>query len=105
MGDESLRDWDKPGVAERALEALRAFNDEMSRTPGSGVAVCHPKGKTSVYLSADGKYLVEHNPEPGGRRSTGYILARDRQVCEYRDADWRRTCGHRSGLDESPRHV
>ena len=63
MGDENLRDWDKPGVAERALEALPASIDEMSRTPGSGVAMCHAQGKTAVYLSDDGKYIVEHAPD------------------------------------------
>ena len=63
MGDEVLRDWDKPGVAERAWKALSASIDEMSRTPGSGVAMCHAQGKTAVYLSDDGQYIVEHSPD------------------------------------------
>ena len=63
MGDANLRDWAKPGVAQRALKALQASIDEMSRTPGSGVAMCHAQGKTAVYLSDDGKYLVEHEPD------------------------------------------
>ena len=61
--EADLRDWDKPGVADRALAAIRASIDEMSRTPGSGVAICHAQGKTAVYLSDDGKYIVEHAPD------------------------------------------
>lgn len=34
----------------------------MENTPGSGVAMCHQQGKTAVYLSDDGKYIVEHPP-------------------------------------------
>ena len=34
----------------------------MARTPGSGVAMCHEQGKTAVYLSEDGRYIVEHPP-------------------------------------------
>ena len=63
MGDENLRDWDKPGVADRAWASIRASIDEMSRTPGSGVAMCHAQGKTAVYLSDDGEDIVEHAPD------------------------------------------
>ena len=63
MGDGNPRDWDKPGVADRAWEVIDDSIDEMSRTPGSGVAMCHAQGKTAVYLSDDGKYIVEHSPD------------------------------------------
>ena len=36
--------------------------EEMARTPGSGIAMCHAQGKTAVYLSADGTCIVEHPP-------------------------------------------
>ena len=36
--------------------------EEMERTPESGVKMCHEQGKTAVYLSEDGKYIVEHSP-------------------------------------------
>ena len=57
------RGWDKPRVTDRARAAIRASIDEMSKTPGSGVAMCHAQGKTTVFLSADGKYIVEHTPD------------------------------------------
>ena len=34
----------------------------MARTPGSGTAMCHEQGKTAVYLSADGQFIVQHPP-------------------------------------------
>ena len=39
-------------------DAIRAMDGE----PGSGVRMCHEQGKTAVYLSDDGKYIVEHEP-------------------------------------------
>ena len=61
--EADLRDWDKPGVADRAWASIEASIDEMSRTPGSAVAMCHAQGKTAVYLSDDGKYIVEYSPD------------------------------------------
>ena len=40
----------------------------MSESPGSGVRMCHAQRKTAVYLSRDGQYLVEHEPEGTIRR-------------------------------------
>ena len=34
----------------------------MSEEPGSGVRMCHEQGKTAVYLSNDGRSIVEHEP-------------------------------------------
>ena len=34
----------------------------MDRTPDSGVKMCHAQGKTAIYRTADGKWLVEHPP-------------------------------------------
>ena len=63
MGKEDLRDWDTPEVAERALAAIDASVQEMSKAPGSGIAMCHEQGKTAVYLSEDGKHAIEHAPD------------------------------------------
>ena len=50
------RDADTP--AQALIDDLK----RMERTPGSGVAMCHAQGKTAVYLSRDGKDIVEHPP-------------------------------------------
>ena len=56
-------------VAERGIyvntrdDALSQAIEEMSRTPGSGVRMCHEQGKTAVYLSRDGKFIVTHPPD------------------------------------------
>ena len=34
----------------------------MSEEPGSGIRMCHEQGKTAVYLSRDGRFIVEHEP-------------------------------------------
>ena len=34
----------------------------MSEQRGSGVRMCHEQGKTAVYLSNDGRSIVEHEP-------------------------------------------
>ena len=39
-------------------EKIRAMSEE----PGSGVRMCHEQGKTAVYLSKDGRSIVEHEP-------------------------------------------
>ena len=64
-----------PGT--RALhEAIIA----MMRTKGSGTAMCHEQGKTSVYLSADQRWIVEHPPHgpitrTAFRRTAGDVAA------------------------------
>ena len=63
MTSRDLRDWDTPGVAEQARKEIRLSIDKMSRTPGSGIAMCHSQGKTAVYVSEDGTQLVEHAPD------------------------------------------
>lgn len=48
-----------------AIDQTAALIDDlqqMQRTPGSGVTMCHAQGKTAVYLSGDRKYIVEHPP-------------------------------------------
>ena len=44
-------------------DALRQAIEEMSRTPGSGVRMCHEQGKTAVYLSKDGAHIIHHAPD------------------------------------------
>ena len=41
---------------------------EMSEEPGSGVRMCHEQGKTAVYLSEDGQWLIEHESNGTIRR-------------------------------------
>ena len=40
----------------------------MSEEPGGGVRMCHEQRKTAVYLSDDGQYIVEHEPNGYIRR-------------------------------------
>ncbi len=51
------------------MDAIFERIDEMERTPGSGIAMCHQQGKTAVYVSEDRKYLVEHPPHGAIRRT------------------------------------
>lgn len=55
----------KPTMMDAIFERI----DEMERTPGSGIAMCHQQGKTAVYVSGDRKYLVEHPPHGPIRRT------------------------------------
>lgn len=64
-------------VVTRRMQAISELLEEMARTPASGVRMCHEQGKTAVYLSDDGKDIVEHPPhgpikrtpfKPGGTR-------------------------------------
>lgn len=41
---------------------LDEFIEHMDRTPDSGIAMCHARGKTAVYVSEDRRYIVEHPP-------------------------------------------
>ena len=36
--------------------------DDMEQTPHSGIAMCHAQGKTAIYVSDDGNYLIHHPP-------------------------------------------
>ena len=57
---------------------LALFQDmhDMSRTPKSGVAMCHAQGKTAVYVSADKQYIVEEPPHGPVRRTLRTPTAR-----------------------------
>ena len=44
------------------MDPLDEFIAQMERTPNSGVKMCHEQGKTAVYRTDDGKWLVEHPP-------------------------------------------
>ena len=39
-------------------DAIRAMDEE----PSSGVGMCHEQRKTAVYLSDDGRYIIEQEP-------------------------------------------
>ena len=41
---------------------LDEFTAWMDRTPDSAVKMCHTQGKTAVYRTDDGKWLVEQAP-------------------------------------------
>ena len=55
-------DWTDPVRLREAAEALDQEIRAMCAEPGSGVRMCHEQGKTAVYLSRDGRYIVEHEP-------------------------------------------
>ena len=47
-------------------ETTKAIDEslkEMERTPESNIAMCHAQGKSAVYLSRDGRFIVTHSPE------------------------------------------
>lgn len=44
------------------MQAITSSIDEMARMRESSITMCHAQGKTAVYLSEDGKYIVEHPP-------------------------------------------
>lgn len=46
----------------KTVNSLDEAIAEMDRTPNSGVKMCHAQGKTAVYVSQDGRFLVEHPP-------------------------------------------
>lgn len=52
------------GLGEEAAGALEGDIRAMEDEAGSSIAMCHEQGKTAVYLSEDGTYIVER--EPGG---------------------------------------
>ena len=45
-------------------DAIRAMDAE----PGSGIQMCHGQRKTAVYVSDEGKYIVEHEASGTFRR-------------------------------------
>ena len=61
MGDEYEEEG---GLGEEAAGLLERDIRAMEDEAGSSIAMCHEQGKTAVYLSDDGKYIVER--EPGG---------------------------------------
>ena len=60
---------DRAPVVTKRMQAISELLEEMARTPASGVQMCHEQGKTAVYLSDDGKYIVEHPPHGPIRRT------------------------------------
>ena len=56
-----MRD-DQPVSTAGGQCALDEAIARMTQTPDSGIAMCHRQGKTAVYLSNDGMYIVEHPP-------------------------------------------
>ena len=56
------RDWTKPTRRREAAEALDHDIKTMREEPGSGVRMCHEQGKIAVYLSRDGRFVIEHEP-------------------------------------------
>lgn len=58
-----LRNWDDPGIAQKALSALRQRIARDSVTPDSGVRMCHAQGKSAVYLSKCGNFIITHDPD------------------------------------------
>lgn len=51
-------------LGQEAAGSLERDIGAMEGEAGSGIAMCHEQRKTAVYLSEDGRYIVEH--EPGG---------------------------------------
>ena len=60
--DDFLPDGTSP-TRSAATDALARRLREMSEQPGSSVRMCHEQGKTAVYLSRDGRWLVHHAPD------------------------------------------
>ena len=56
------RGWTDSSRRRAAAEALDQDIQAMSEEPGSGIRMCHEQGKTAVYLSRDGRFIVEHEP-------------------------------------------
>ena len=63
------RDWTNPKHRRELAEALDRDIQAMNDEPGSGVRMSHEQGKTAVYLSRDGQFLVEHEPDGRIRRT------------------------------------
>ena len=42
------------------MDAIFKRLDEMVRTSGIGIAICHQQGKAAVYVSQARKYLVKY---------------------------------------------
>ena len=65
MSDETpyLRNWDEPGIAQKALSAIRQRIAHDSVTPDSGIRMCHAQGKSAVYLSKCGEFIIIHHPD------------------------------------------
>ncbi len=61
-GTTARTDWTDPIRRRETAEALEQDIRALCAEPGSGVRMCHEQGKTAVYLSRDGRYIVEHEP-------------------------------------------
>ena len=72
------RDWTEPTRRREAADALDRDIKAMSEEPGSGVRMCHEQGKTAVYLSRDGRFIVEHEPHGAIRHEPLDVLAHGR---------------------------
>lgn len=57
-----------PAVDEDAEGTLERDILAMDAEAGSGVRMCHEQRKTAVYLSADGRHIVEQEPSGAVRR-------------------------------------
>lgn len=63
MSTKNLRNWTDPETAEEAMNELRREMREAGEDPESGITMCHRQGKTAVYLSDDGRSIIEHEPD------------------------------------------
>ena len=61
-GTTTFREMTNPIHRREVTEPLDQDIRAMSEQSGSGVRMCHEQGKTAVYLSEDGRSIVEHEP-------------------------------------------
>ena len=61
-GMTTSREMTNPTRRREGTEPLDQDIRAMSEQSGSGVRMCHEQGKTAVYLSDDGRSIVEHEP-------------------------------------------
>ena len=60
--------WTGPAVDEEADGTLERDILAMDAEAGSGVRMCHEQRKTAVYLSEDGRHIVEQEAAGAVRR-------------------------------------
>ena len=53
---------------EQHSQRMRESIAKRARAPGSEIATCHSRGKTAVYVSDDGKAIVEQPPHGAAKR-------------------------------------
>ena len=61
-GMATSQEMTNPTHRSEGTEPLDQDIRAMSEQRGSGVRMCHEQGKTAVYLSHDGRSIVEHEP-------------------------------------------